>query len=72
VRLFDIGVNVAPEYAYHFVYPERSAADPRVVAFRVWLLDERSGAVVARARRLIAYSIGSFNPCSRAHCCAIS
>jgi LysR family glycine cleavage system transcriptional activator len=40
VRLFDIGVSVAPEYAYHLVYPESSSQDPRVLAFRAWLLSE--------------------------------
>jgi LysR family glycine cleavage system transcriptional activator len=40
VRLFDIGLSVPPEYAYHLVYPERSSQDPRVLAFREWMLGE--------------------------------
>lgn len=40
VRLFDIGVSVAQPYAYHLVYPESSSEDPRVLAFREWMLKE--------------------------------
>lgn len=40
VRLFDIGVSVAQEYAYHLVYPENSSQDPHVLAFREWMLNE--------------------------------
>ncbi|XQU70962.1 transcriptional regulator GcvA [Cupriavidus sp. H18C1] len=40
VRLFDIGVSVAQDYAYHLVYPESSSDDPRVMAFRAWILQE--------------------------------
>jgi len=40
VRLFDIGVSVAPDYAYHLVYPQGSSRDPRVLAFRAWLLQQ--------------------------------
>lgn len=40
VRPFDIGVSVAGEYAYHLVYPESSGEDPRVLAFRAWMLGE--------------------------------
>jgi len=45
VRLFDIGVGVATGYAYHLVYPDSGGKDPRVLAFREWMLDEagRSG-----------------------------
>lgn len=38
VRLFYIGVCMAPTYAYHLVYPEGSSEDARVVAFREWML----------------------------------
>lgn len=44
VRLFDIGVSMAPTYAYHLVYPQGSSEDPRVVAFRQWLLAETQNA----------------------------
>lgn len=40
VKLFGIGVSVAQEYAYHLVYPESSRQDPRVLAFRAWILNE--------------------------------
>jgi LysR family glycine cleavage system transcriptional activator len=40
VRMFDIGVSMAPEYAYHLVYPESSSGDPRVLALREWMLKE--------------------------------
>lgn len=40
VRLFDIGVSVAQEYAYHLVYPKSSSQDPRILAFREWVLNE--------------------------------
>lgn len=40
IRLVDIGVSVAQEYAYHLVYPESSGQDPRVLAFRAWMLNE--------------------------------
>lgn len=40
VRLFDVGVRVAPEYAYHLVYPEASQQDPRVQALRTWIVAE--------------------------------
>ncbi|MBM1172512.1 LysR substrate-binding domain-containing protein [Microvirga arabica] len=39
VRLFDIGLNVAKDYAYHLVYPDSSRQDPTVLAFREWMLD---------------------------------
>lgn len=38
-RLFDVGVRVAPEFAYHLVYPQGSDADPRVAALRDWMLE---------------------------------
>lgn len=40
VQPFELGVRMAPEFAYHLVYPQASAGDPRVVAFRYWILDE--------------------------------
>jgi LysR family glycine cleavage system transcriptional activator len=40
VRVLDIGISVAPEYAYHLVYPESSSDDPRIIAFREWMLTE--------------------------------
>jgi LysR family glycine cleavage system transcriptional activator len=43
VRVFDIGLTVAPEYAYHLVYPESSSDDPCILAFREWILTETDG-----------------------------
>jgi LysR family glycine cleavage system transcriptional activator len=40
VQPFELGVRMAPEFAYHLVYPIGSAGDPRIVAFRYWILDE--------------------------------
>lgn len=40
VRLFDVGVRMAPTYAYYLVCPQESSEDARVVAFRDWLLGE--------------------------------
>ncbi len=40
VQLFDVGVSVAEDYAYHLVYPESSAQDPRILAFCAWMLGE--------------------------------
>ena len=45
VRLFDVGVSMAPTYAYHLVYPQGYGEDARVVAFREWMLGEISGHV---------------------------
>ncbi|RWE77479.1 MAG: transcriptional regulator GcvA [Mesorhizobium sp.] len=40
VRPFELGIKVAPEFAYFLVYPETAKDDARVTAFREWLLDE--------------------------------
>ena len=40
VQPFDLGVRMAPEFAYFLVYPQSSADDPRIVAFRDWIVDE--------------------------------
>lgn len=40
VRPFELGIKVSDEFAYHLVYPVESRSDPRIVAFRDWLLDE--------------------------------
>ncbi len=40
VRLFDIGISIGPAYAYYLVYPENIAQDPRILAFRAWILKE--------------------------------
>lgn len=39
VRLFDIGVPVAPDYAYRLVCPEENAEDPRIRALRAWMVE---------------------------------
>lgn len=45
LRLFDMGLSVGGDYAYRLVYPETAAGDPRIAAFRVWLLDEAQNGV---------------------------
>ncbi|MBB4577416.1 LysR substrate-binding domain-containing protein [Rhizobium lentis] len=40
VKVFDIAISVAPEYAYHLVYPESSSEDPCILAFREWIKAE--------------------------------
>ncbi|RWA68298.1 transcriptional regulator GcvA [Mesorhizobium sp. M1C.F.Ca.ET.193.01.1.1] len=40
IRPFELGIKVAPEFAYFLVYPEAMKDDARIAAFREWLLDE--------------------------------
>jgi len=40
VRPFELGIMVAPEFAYFLVYPQTVKDDARIVAFREWLLEE--------------------------------
>ncbi|PDQ17456.1 transcriptional regulator [Mesorhizobium sanjuanii] len=40
VQPFALGIKVAPDFAYHLVYPQAAADDARIVAFRDWLLNE--------------------------------
>jgi LysR family transcriptional regulator, glycine cleavage system transcriptional activator len=40
VRPFELSIKAAPEYAYHLVYPETTASDRRITAFRDWMLAE--------------------------------
>lgn len=40
VRPFELGIKVAPEFAYFLVYPEAVKGDERVVAFREWLIEQ--------------------------------
>ena len=40
VRLFDLGVSLGQDYAYYLVYPHASSQDPRIIAFREWILGE--------------------------------
>jgi LysR family glycine cleavage system transcriptional activator len=40
VRPFQLSIKAPAEFAYFLVYPTGSAADPRIVAFRDWLLGE--------------------------------
>ena len=40
IRPFELGIKVAPEFAYFLVYPEASRDDARVIAFRDWLTEE--------------------------------
>ncbi|UVK39792.1 transcriptional regulator GcvA [Mesorhizobium sp. AR10] len=40
VQPLELGLRVAPEFAYFLVYPESTADDPRIIAFREWILEE--------------------------------
>ncbi|TRC96449.1 transcriptional regulator GcvA [Mesorhizobium sp. WSM4303] len=40
VQPFELGLRVGPEFGYFLVYPESAADDPRIIAFREWILDE--------------------------------
>ncbi|HVW55392.1 MAG TPA: transcriptional regulator GcvA [Rhizobiaceae bacterium] len=40
VQPFELGIRVPPEFAYFLVYPTEAASDPRIVAFRAWILEE--------------------------------
>jgi LysR family glycine cleavage system transcriptional activator len=40
VQPFELGVRMAPEFAYFLIYPQAAADDPRIAAFRDWILDE--------------------------------
>lgn len=40
VQPFELGVRMAPEFAYFLVYPQAGADDPRIMAFRSWILGE--------------------------------
>ncbi|WP_069864536.1 transcriptional regulator GcvA [Pseudomonas citronellolis] len=48
VRLFDIGISLAPKYAYYLVYPQGMGADPRICALREWMFEEIAGGGGAR------------------------
>ncbi|MGL4490279.1 MAG: LysR substrate-binding domain-containing protein [Rhizobiaceae bacterium] len=40
IQPFNISIKVSPEYAYYLVYPEASATDRRITAFRDWIVGE--------------------------------
>jgi LysR family glycine cleavage system transcriptional activator len=40
VRPFDLGIRVPRDFAYFLVYPQAGETDPRIAAFRDWMLDE--------------------------------
>jgi LysR family glycine cleavage system transcriptional activator len=46
LRPFELGIKVAREFAYFLVYPESTADDPRIIAFRTWILDEAAKTLV--------------------------
>lgn len=43
VQPFELGIKMAPDYAYFLVYPETSANDPKIVSFKEWMLAETHG-----------------------------
>ena len=40
IRPFELSIKAPAEFAYFLVYPKASASDPRIIAFRDWLLGE--------------------------------
>ena len=40
VQPFSLGIRLPEQFAYFLVYPEASASDPRIIAFRDWVLSE--------------------------------
>jgi LysR family glycine cleavage system transcriptional activator len=43
VRPFELSIRVPSEFAYFLVYPEETASDSRIAAFREWILGETAG-----------------------------
>lgn len=48
VRPLSLGIKMPHDYGYYLVYPERAADDPKVRAFREWVLEEAGKSPVAR------------------------
>lgn len=40
LRPFELGIRYGPDFAYFLVYAERHADDPRIAAFRAWMLEQ--------------------------------
>ena len=40
VQPFELSIKVPPEYAYFVVYPQATALDQRIIAFRDWMVEE--------------------------------
>jgi LysR family glycine cleavage system transcriptional activator len=40
IRPFELSIRVPSEFAYFLVYPKETALDPRIAAFREWILGE--------------------------------
>lgn len=40
IRPFELSIRVPAEFAYFLVYPEETTNDPRIAAFREWILGE--------------------------------
>jgi len=40
VRPLELSLRIAPEFAYFLVYPQGATDDPRIAAFRDWILAE--------------------------------
>jgi LysR family transcriptional regulator, glycine cleavage system transcriptional activator len=43
VQPFALSIKVPPDFAYFLVYPQQTESDPRLVAFRNWMLSEAAG-----------------------------
>ena len=40
IRPFELGIKVPDDFAYYLVHPAEVAGDPRIRAFRDWIVDE--------------------------------
>jgi LysR family glycine cleavage system transcriptional activator len=48
VRPFELGIKMPADFAYYLVYPAEAASDPRILAFREWVLGEASAEGIAQ------------------------
>lgn len=46
VRPFELSIRVPSEFAYFLVYPLETANDPRIAAFREWILSETASMAI--------------------------
>ena len=40
IRPFELGIKMPSDFAYYLVYPQASAGDARIIAFKDWMLNE--------------------------------
>lgn len=54
VRPFELGMKLPEEFGYFLVYPQASAGDAKILAFREWILAEAGRAAGGAADRAVA------------------